>query len=121
MIRDVEGASAAFPGPPLYPSSGRWAACPGNTIKGNLDIQNNTAAVSAVGNTVGKNLTLQSNTAATKVKSNNVTGDLQDQNNTAATQVFSNAVGGNLQCQGNTVISGGGNTAGSKQGQCSTY
>jgi MBG domain (YGX type) len=97
------------------------ASCPGNTINGNLTIQNNTASVSAVGNTVGGNLIVQGNTAATAINGNTVSNNLQDQNNTAPTQVFTNVIGGNLQCQGNTAISGGGNTAQSEQGQCSSY
>jgi len=95
--------------------------CAGNNIGGNLTIQNNTAAASAVGNTVGNNLTVQNNTAATFVDNNHVTGNLQDQNNTAPTQVFTNIVGNNLQCQSDPSITGGGNTAKSKQGQCSTF
>ena len=101
------------------PSAG--GACPGNTINGNLTIQNNTASVSAVGNTVGKNLTVQNNTAATVVDSNTVTGNLQDTNNQAPTDVSNDIVGNNLQCQNNSSITGGGDTAGSLQGQCSTY
>jgi len=97
------------------------AICLGNFIDGNLTIQSNTAAVSAVGNTVKGNLTVQSNTAATVVDNNTVSGNLQDQSNTASTQVFTNVIGGNLQCQSNTTISGGGNKAKSKQGQCSAY
>jgi hypothetical protein len=97
------------------------ASCPGNMIGGNLVIQSNTAAATAVGNTVGNSLTVQSNTAATIVNGNTMVGNLQDQNNPAPTQVFTNSVGGNLQCQGNTAISGGGNTALSKQGQCSAF
>jgi len=50
-----------------------------------------------------------------------VTGILQDQNNTAPTQVFNNSVGSILQCQNDTSITGGGNTARLKQGQCATF
>jgi hypothetical protein len=92
----------------------------GNTVGNNLTVQNNTAAASAVGNTVGNNLTVQNNTAATIVDGNTVTGNLQDQNNTA-TRVFTNIVGENLQCQQNSSITGGGNTAKSKQGQCAAF
>jgi hypothetical protein len=64
---------------------------------------------------------VQNNTASTNVTGNTVTGNLQDQNNTAATQVFTNSVGSNLQCENNTSITGGGNTARTKQGQCATF
>jgi hypothetical protein len=58
-------------------------------------------------------------------------GNLQIQNLSASAnmnQVCGASVHGdltfqtqNLQCQGNTSISGGGNTAGNKQGQCALY
>jgi hypothetical protein len=70
---------------------------------------------------IGGNLQVQNNTAATNVTSNTVSGNLQDQNNTAPTQVFTNSIGNNLQCSNNTSITGGGNTARSKQGQCATF
>jgi hypothetical protein len=42
--------------------------------------------------------------------------------NTAATQVFGNKVSNTLQCQSNTAsITGGGNTAKQKQGQCAAF
>ena len=74
------------------------AACPGNAIAGNLQVQNNSASTTIEGNTV--------------------TGNLQDQNNTGLTQVFFNSISNNLQCQNNTAIEGVGNTALQKQGQC---
>ena len=106
-------------GSPVLIGSG--TGCAGNYIGGNLTIQNNTAAASAVGNTVGNNLTVQSNTAATIVNGNTVTGNLQDQKNTAPTQVFTDMVGNNLQCQQNSSIAGGGDTAKSLQGQCASF
>jgi hypothetical protein len=77
------------------------ALCAGNTIGGNLQIENNLGATAAVGNTVG--------------------GNLQDQNNRGATQVSKNVISGSLECQNDTAIAGSGNTAKSKQGQCSTF
>lgn len=97
------------------------ASCAGNTIDGYLTIQSNLASASVVGNTVGKDLTVQNNSAATIVDGNSVGGSLTDQNNTAATQVFHNVVGNNLQCRQNSAITGGGNTAKSKQGQCAAF
>jgi hypothetical protein len=99
----------------------------GSTVKGNLQFRNNGTAIEigsaspCAGNMIGGNLTVQNNRAATTVVGNAVTGNLQDQNNIAATQVFSNVVGNNLQCQNNSSITGGGDTAKSLQGQCSTF
>jgi hypothetical protein len=65
-------------------------------VKGNLQVQNNTAAMSVVGNLVG--------------------GNLQVQNNTVSSVVSSNTVAGNLQCSQDANLSGGGNTAKQNQG-----
>lgn len=98
----------------------------GATIDGNLQYQNNGAAVAigaasaCAGNTIGGNLQVSGNSAPTVIYGNMVTGNLQDQNNTASTQVIGNTVGGNLQCQNDTSISGGGNSARQKQGQCAS-
>ncbi|HWE50640.1 MAG TPA: putative Ig domain-containing protein, partial [Bryobacteraceae bacterium] len=98
----------------------------GTSVKGNLDFQNNGSAVqiggpSCAANSIGGNLTVQNNTAATAAFGNSVSGNLQDQNNTAPTQIFGNTVGKNLLCQNNPSITGGGNTAKSKQGQCAAF
>ncbi|MGC2420079.1 MAG: malectin domain-containing carbohydrate-binding protein [Candidatus Acidiferrales bacterium] len=95
--------------------------CPGNTVGGNLQVQNNTAAVTIVGNTVDGNLQVSNNTADTTITGNTVNGNLQDDSNGAPTAVFTNTVGKNLQCNSNTSITGGGNTAGKKQDQCSSF
>ena len=95
--------------------------CPGNSIGGNLQVQNNTAAVTIVGNSVAGNLQVSNNTADTTITGNTVNGNLQDDDNSAPTAVFTNTVGKNLQCNGNTSITGGGNTAGKKQDQCSSF
>ena len=100
---------------------GSASGCAGNTVGGDLQVQNNTATVTIDYNTVGGNLTDQSNSAATTVDNNTVGNNLNDLNNTAATQVFTNNITHNLQCNGNTSITGGGNTASSKQGQCATF
>jgi hypothetical protein len=111
------GAASALSGPVPVPV----LSCAGNYIDGNLTVQNNTAAVSAVGNKVGNNLTVQNNSASTIVNGNDVDGNLEDQNNTGPTQVFNNYAGKNLQCQQNSSITGGGNTAQSKLGQCAAF
>jgi hypothetical protein len=101
----------------------------GTTVNGDLQFQNSGTALligstnpaSCAGNNVGGNLQVHDNTAATTVAGNTVGGNLQDNKNTALTQVFTNMVGNNLQCAGDTSITGGGNTAKSKQGQCSAF
>lgn len=101
-----------------------------STVKGNVQVQDNGAVVeigsasaSCAGNTIGGNLSVQNNTGATMIVGNTVANNLQDQNNTAPTQVFSNTVTNNLQCQNNSSITGGGNTTtnGQKFGQCSAF
>jgi hypothetical protein len=53
---------------------------------------------------------------------NTVGANLHVQNNIASTQVFNNIVKKDLQCQNNSpAITGGGNTAAQKQGQCSGF
>ena len=97
--------------------------CAGNTINGSLQITSNSAATEAYGNTVGGSLQVTSNSAPTQVDNNNVSGTIQLVNNTASTAVFSNTTRGILQCTGNnaSMITGGGNTAVLKQGQCASF
>ncbi len=80
---------------------GASTMCPGNTVHGNLQVQNNVAAVGIVSNTVS--------------------GNLQVQNDSGSTVVSGNQVAKNLQCSGNANISGSGNTAAQKQGQCGSF
>ena len=98
------------------------------TVAGNLQFQSNKTSVligsgssSCAGNVIKGNLAVLSNTGATTLDGNTVSGNLQDQSNTGPTQVISNVIGGNLQCQSNTSITGSGNTAASKQGQCAKF
>ncbi len=100
---------------------GSYPSCPGNTIGGDLQVQNNTAATQIYNNTVSGNLQNLNSTAATVIDGNTVGGNLQAGNNTVSTQVFNNSVTNNLQCQNDTSITGGGNTAKQKQGQCSSF
>ena len=81
---------------------GGAAMCPGNTVGGNLQVLSNAAAVGIVGNTV-------------------TGGNLQVLSDTGSTVVSGNHVAKNLQCSGNTAITGSGNTAQQKQGQCATF
>jgi hypothetical protein len=98
------------------------------SVHGNLQFHNNGTAVeigslsqSCLGNTVGGNVEVQNNTGSAAILDNVILGNLQDNNNTAPTQVFDNFVEQNLQCQNNSAISGGDNLAKQKQGQCSAF
>jgi hypothetical protein len=97
----------------------------GRTINGNLHIQNiphGAAMNQIVGVHVDHNLEFHNNGTAVVIGAANVIGgNLHIQNNTASVQVLSNTIGGNLQCGGNSSISGSGNTAASKSGQCSAF
>ena len=101
--------------------AGAPASCPRNMVKGNLQVQDNTAPVSVVGNTVGRDLTVQHNSSATIVNGNTVQGNLMDNDNKGATQVFQDTVGNGLLCEDNLTISGGNDTARIKRGQCSQF
>ena len=97
-------------------------------INGNVQFQNNGTAVqigsafpACTGNTIGGNLEVQNNTGETRIFDNTVKGNLHDQDNTGSTQVFVNTIGGNLQCDNDASITGGKNLAGNKQGQCSAF
>jgi hypothetical protein len=79
---------------------GDGAGCAGNTVSGNLQVQENAAAMTVANNTVGGNLQFQNNTSTTNTVSGNTTN-------------------GNLLCQSNGAVSGGGNQAhGNIKGQC---
>jgi dienelactone hydrolase len=108
-------------------AGGPMAQICGAKVQGDLQFQNNAsgveigAASSCPGNVIGGNLQVQGNTASTIIFDNAVVGNLQDQSNTAGTQVFGNQVGNDLQCGNNSSITGGGNTAKQKQGQCANF
>jgi hypothetical protein len=96
-------------------------SCAGNIIKGSLQVSNDSAAVTMNGNNVTGSLQVQSNSGATTINGNTVGVSLQDQSNTGATQIFNNVITNALQCQSNSAITGGGNIAASKQGQCAKF
>jgi hypothetical protein len=100
---------------------GSGPSCAGNVIKSTVTIQSNTAAVTLTGNKITGGVQVQSNSGATTTDSNTIGGGLQVQSNTGAAQVFTNVIGGSLQCQSNTSITGSGNTASSKTGQCAKF
>jgi hypothetical protein len=99
----------------------------GSSVSRNLLLQDSGAAAligsatGCAGNTVGGNLQVQNNAGPTTIDSNVVGGNLLDQNNPGATQVFTNTITHNLQCSGNSSITGGGNTAARKLGQCASF
>lgn len=98
----------------------------GSVVHGELVVQQNGAAVvigtpSCAGNSIGGNLQVQSNSGATAVGANTISGNLQDNSNRGPTQVFNNTIRGILQCQQNSSITGGGNKAQLKQGQCAAF
>jgi hypothetical protein len=113
----------------IPPGAGTNQVCGTSVGDGNLTVQKSgvatqvgsTSSYICPGNTVSGTLTVQSNSGATSVDSNSVHGNLTDQNNTGATQVFSNTINTNLYCTGNTSITGGGNTAHAKTGQCTAF
>jgi len=107
-------------------SSGANQVC-GSSVRQSLLLQDSGAAAQigtatgCAGNTVGGNLQVLNNNGATTIDSNTVGGNLLDQNNRGATQVFTNTITHNLQCSGNSSITGGGNTAAHKLGQCASF
>ena len=108
-------------------AGGPGARICGARVQGNLQLQNNASPVAlgdastCPGNVIGGNVQVQGNTSSASIFGNAVTGSVQVQSNTAGTQVFGNQVGSSLQCQSNSNITGGGNTAQLKQGQCASF
>jgi len=111
---------------------GTFSIGPSTSIGGNLTIQSVLAGAAqsqVCGTTVKGNVTVQNDGVSVQVGSANssscagnvVTGNLQLQQNTGSLLVFDNTVTGNLQCQNNSSISGMGNTAKQKQGQCTGF
>jgi hypothetical protein len=107
-------------GTPILAGSGT-SSCAGDIIKGSLQVSSNSAAVTMDGNTIIGSLQVQSNAGVTTIDGNTVGVSLQDQSNTGATQIFDNIITNALQCQSNSSISGGGNKAASKSGQCAKF
>jgi polyvinyl alcohol dehydrogenase (cytochrome) len=109
--------------------AGTFSIGPAASIGGDLQIQNLLAGPgtnTVCGASITGDLQFTNNGAAVTIGSsscagNTVGGNLQIQNNTAPVAVFSNHVSSNLQCSGNSSITGGNNTAASKQGQCATF
>jgi len=107
-------------GAPILIGNGT-TSCAGNIIKGSLQVASNSAAVTMYGNNVTGSIQVQSNPGATMINGNTVGTSVQVQSNTGAAQVFTNTIVNALQCQSNSSITGGGNKAAVKQGQCSKF
>ena len=93
----------------------------GNKVTGSLTDQGNSGASVVTLNLVEGNLIDESNSASSILSQNTVDANLTDQGNTAPTQVTGNKVTGTLLCQSNSSITGSGNTASKKQGQCANF
>ena len=90
-------------------------------VGGNLQAQLNGGALTLSGDTVSGNLSVRNNIGGVTVTGNRVSRNMEVERNSPATVVTSNQVTGNLQCSSNTGISGSGNTARQKQGQCAAF
>lgn len=95
--RDLSIQNSALP---VQVGSTTDASCPGNVLGGNIQMEHNNTAIALGGNTV--------------------TGSVQLDHN-AAVAVFNNIVLEDLKCEENASITGGGNQAKRKQGQCSIF
>ena len=110
----------------LAAGSGTNQVC-GTSIWGSLLFQNSASPIQigsttgCAGNVVLGNIQVQSNSASSVIDSNTVYSNVIDKNNTGATQVFTNTISHSLECSGNSSITGGGNKAAHKQGQCSSF
>ena len=104
------------------------------SVSGNVQIQNASAGPNVIcGAQIGGNLQVQNDTSptwigktATCTTGNTVKGNVQVQNNNVAggpaATITGNTISGNLQCNNNSQAPvGSGNTAKSKQGQCSGF
>jgi len=95
--------------------------CTGNSIGGHLLVKDNTGLTNIFDNFVTDNLHVMADTGSTQVYSNNVGKNLLLQTDSGSTAVFNNTVVNNLKCETNSSISGGGNTAKKKDGQCASF
>ena len=110
--------------------AGSFSLGPSATINSNVTIQSEPAGAAqgqVCGSTVKGSLTLQSNASAVQVGApsscagNAVGGSFVVQQNTGSMGIFSNTITGNLVCQNNSSITGSGNSAQLKQGQCAGF
>jgi hypothetical protein len=95
--------------------------CGSNSVGGNLHAQSDTGATEIYGNSISGNLHVNNDSAETQVYNNSVGNNLVLEGNGGSTQVFNNMVLNDLQCNTNSTITGGGNTAKKKSGQCKSF
>ena len=95
--------------------------CGSNSVGGNLHAQSDTGATEIYGNSISGNLHVNNDSAETQVYNNSVGNNLVLEGNGGSTQVFNNTVLNDLQCNTNSTITGGGNTAKTKHGQCKSF
>jgi uncharacterized repeat protein (TIGR03803 family) len=101
------------------------------TIASKLEVQNvpsGAAQSSICGVNVFGSLYFNGNASPAEIGStgsscpgNTIGGDLELNSNTAAVQVFDNTVRDSVTCSSDSSITGGGNSAHSKTGQCSSF
>jgi hypothetical protein len=132
---NVSIANSTVDGSVQFLGGGNFAIGAGAVIKGNLQMQDlpaSTKPQTVCGATVGGNFALQGSAATVAFGAvdvvgtsvacgNTIGGNMQIQENTGAVQLFNNAVKKNLICQDNSALTGSGNTAKSKQDQCSVF
>jgi DUF4097 and DUF4098 domain-containing protein YvlB len=99
------------------------ASCGANNITKSMQISDNSAATALYGNSIVGNIQVNSNSAPAVIDANTVSGNIQVQNNSSSNAIFANRVKGSLQCSGNNIsmLTGGGNTAAQKQGECAGF
>ena len=101
-------------------------------ITGDLQISNSPASTAqnqVCSATVQGNIEFQNNGTPAQIGSNSVSscagnvvgGNLNVENNLGSVGIFNNTITGNLACTANSSITGSGNTAAMKQGQCSSF
>ena len=125
----LELSGASVKGNVQVQGSGAVSILPATHIEGNLQIQNlpsGSAAIQICGAAIDGNLQYQSNGAAVTIggasgcAGNTIGGNLQVDDNSAAAVISNDTVSGNLQCQNDAAVTGGGNSARQKQGQCAS-
>jgi len=101
----------------------------GTIVQRNLDVRKNKTAVqigsdsdsSCAGNLIGGDLEVEQNLASIAIFDSSVVGNLEVEDNTGQIAIFDNIISGNLRCEDNSAITGAGNEAKRKQGQCSLF
>jgi uncharacterized repeat protein (TIGR03803 family) len=110
---------------------GTYTLGPSLTVASKLEVANvpsGTAQNTICGANVFGSLYYDGNASPAEIGSsagscpgNSIGGDLEVDSNSAAVQVFNNSIHDDLTCSGNSSITGGGNTAKNKIGQCSSF